>query len=44
LPEGIGVIPLFLGAGVRRGTVDEFAEAVNFYEPHLDVLSKLEFG
>ena len=30
LPEGIGVIPLFVG--IRRGTEDEFREAVAAYE------------
>jgi maleate cis-trans isomerase len=30
LPEGIGVIPLFVG--IRRGTEDEFREVVDVYE------------
>jgi len=40
LPEGIGIIPLFLG--ITRGTVDEFAEAINAYEEKIAELAALE--
>jgi maleate cis-trans isomerase len=40
LPEGIGVIPLFLG--IQRGTVDEFKEAINAYEVKIAELAALE--
>jgi maleate isomerase len=38
LPEGIGVIPLFLN--IRAGTTDEFKRAVEPYEPLLQTLSE----
>ena len=37
LPEGIGVIPLFLG--IKEGTTDEFKRAVAPYEPLLSQLA-----
>ena len=40
LPEGIGVVPLFLG--IQRGTVDEFREAVNAYEARVAELAEHE--
>lgn len=40
LPEGIGIIPLFLG--ITRGTVDEFTEAINAYEEKIAELAALE--
>lgn len=40
LPEGIGVIPLFLD--IRQGTTDEFKRAIGPYEPLLDELAKEE--
>jgi maleate isomerase len=40
LPEGIGVIPLFLG--VTRGTVEEFTEAIKAYEAKIAELAALE--
>ena len=38
LPEGIGVIPLFLN--IRSGTTDEFKRAVEPYEPLLATLAE----
>ena len=38
LPEGVGVIPLFLN--IRSGTTDEFKRAVEPYEPLLKTLSE----
>jgi maleate isomerase len=38
LPEGVGVIPLFLN--IRSGTTDEFKRAVEPYEPHLETLAE----
>jgi maleate isomerase len=38
LPEGVGVIPLFLN--IRSGTTDEFKRAVEPYEPHLATLAE----
>jgi maleate isomerase len=40
LPEGIGVIPLFLG--IRRGTEDEFRGALSAYEEKVAELAKIE--
>ena len=40
IPEGVGVIPLFLD--IRRGTVDEFTEAINAYEEKVAKLAELE--
>jgi maleate isomerase len=40
LPEGIGLIPLFLD--VREGTAKEFREAINDYEPHVVELAEQE--
>ena len=40
LPEGIGVIPLFLN--IRQGTTSEFKRAIDPYEPLLDELAKEE--
>jgi maleate cis-trans isomerase len=40
VPEGIGIIPLFLG--ITRGTVDEFTEAINAYEEKIAELAALE--
>jgi maleate isomerase len=40
IPEGIGVVPLFLG--IQRGTVDEFTEAINAYETKIAELAELE--
>jgi maleate isomerase len=40
IPEGIGVIPLFLG--IQRGTVGEFTEAINAYEAKIAELAELE--
>lgn len=40
LPEGIGVIPLFLN--IRRGTTDEFKRAVEPYLPLMDILAEEE--
>ena len=40
VPEGIGVIPLFLG--ITRGTVDEFTEAIGAYEEKIAELAALE--
>ena len=40
VPEGIGIIPLFLG--ITRGTVDEFTEAINAYEEKVAELAALE--
>ena len=40
VPEGIGVIPLFLG--ITRGTVDEFTEAIDAYEEKIAELAALE--
>jgi maleate isomerase len=39
LPEGIGVIPLFVG--FQRGTEDEFREALRAYEERVEELVKL---
>src|SRR4029077_19630820 len=39
LPEGIGVIPLFLG--IREGTTDEFKRAIAPYEPLLAQLAEV---
>jgi maleate cis-trans isomerase len=40
LPEGIGVIPLFLD--IQRGTLNEFTEAINAYEEKIAKLAELE--
>jgi len=40
IPEGIGVVPLFLG--VTRGTVEEFTEAIEAYESKVAELAELE--
>ena len=40
IPEGIGVVPLFLG--VTRGTVEEFTEAIKAYESKVAELAELE--
>jgi len=40
LPEGIGVIPLFLG--IRRGTEDEFQQAMLAYEAKVAELAELK--
>lgn len=40
LPEGIGVIPLFLG--IQRGTEDEFRQVLSAYETKVAELAKLE--
>jgi maleate cis-trans isomerase len=40
VPEGIGIIPLFLG--ITRGTVDEFTEAIDAYEEKIAELAALE--
>lgn len=40
LPEGIGVIPLFLR--IRRGTEDEFRDAIDAYEEKVDELAELK--
>lgn len=40
IPEGIGVVPLFLS--IQRGTVDEFTEAINAYETKVAELAELE--
>lgn len=40
MPEGIGIIPLFLG--ITRGTPDEFKEAINAYEAKIAELAELE--
>ena len=40
LPEGIGVVPFFLG--IQRGTVEEFQAAINAYEDVVAELAKLE--
>lgn len=40
LPEGIGVIPLFLE--IKEGTTDEFKRAVTPYEPLIKKLADLE--
>ncbi len=37
LPEGVGVIPLFLDA--RRGTVEEFSEVIGRYEAKVEELA-----
>lgn len=39
LPEGIGVIPLFVG--FQRGNEDEFREALRTYEERVDELAEL---
>jgi len=39
LPEGIGVIPLFVG--FQRGNEDEFREALRAYEERVDELAEL---
>src|ERR1700684_3041457 len=39
LPEGIGVIPLFLG--IKEGTTDEFKRAVTPFEPLVAQLAEL---
>lgn len=38
-PDGVGVIPLFLD--VRRGTVEEFTEAINAYDAKVAQLAEL---
>ncbi len=38
LPEGIGVIPLFVG--IRRGTEDEFREVIDAYESKIAELTE----
>lgn len=40
MPEGIGVIPLFIG--FRRGTADEFQQAMNAYEERVAELAGYE--
>lgn len=40
IPDGIGVIPLFIG--FRRGTADEFKEAIQAYERRVKELADLE--
>ncbi|MBI4524303.1 MAG: hypothetical protein HY695_10890 [Deltaproteobacteria bacterium] len=40
LPEGIGVIPLFVG--IRKGTEDEFREVMDAYEAKVAELVELE--
>jgi maleate isomerase len=40
LPEGIGVIPLFLG--IQRGTEDEFRQVLTAFEEKVDELARLE--
>lgn len=40
IPEGIGVIPLFLG--IKRGTTEEFAAALKAYEVKISELAELE--
>lgn len=40
LPEGIGVIPLFLG--VQRGSEDEFRQAIRAYEARVAELAELK--
>ncbi|MFQ5542197.1 MAG: hypothetical protein ACE5E2_05155 [Candidatus Binatia bacterium] len=40
LPEGIGVIPLFLG--IKRGTEDEFRQVMDAYEVKIAELASLE--
>jgi maleate isomerase len=40
LPEGIGVIPLFLG--IKRGTEDEFRQVMDAYEVKIAELANLE--
>lgn len=40
LPEGIGVVPLFLG--INKGTTDEFKRAVEPFVPLLDELAEEE--
>ena len=40
LPEGIGVIPLFLG--IKEGTTDEFKRSVEPFEPLVRQLAELE--
>ena len=40
IPEGIGVIPLFLS--IQRGTVDEFTKAITAYETKIAELAELE--
>ena len=40
LPEGVGVIPLFLN--IRQGTTDEFKRAVEPFEPLVAELAKEE--
>ena len=39
LPEGIGVIPLFLG--IKQGTTDEFKRAITPYEPLVAQLAEI---
>jgi maleate isomerase len=41
LPEGIGVVPLFLGSGIEHGTVQEFSNALGRYEPRIQELARL---
>ncbi|MCH7912208.1 MAG: hypothetical protein IH856_04090, partial [Deltaproteobacteria bacterium] len=40
LPEGIGVIPLFLG--IERGTEDEFRQVMDAYEAKIAELARLK--
>ena len=40
LPEGIGVIPLFVG--IHRGTEDEFRQVMDAYEAKIAELARLE--
>jgi len=40
LPEGIGVVPFFLG--IQRGTIEEFQAAIDAYEDVVAELAKLE--
>jgi hypothetical protein len=40
LPDGIGVIPLFVG--IKRGTEDEFRQVMDAYEVKIAELASLE--
>jgi maleate isomerase len=40
LPEGIGVVPLFLG--INQGTTEEFRRSLEPFEPLIDELAELE--
>lgn len=41
LPDGIGVIPLFLGKGIQHGTLAEFEKAIEAYEGKVAELAEL---